>query len=98
MDNFVIKKDEEPSLPLSPKSVVSEKTKEADITIIVDEDDDVEKIEEINENSNDQNATDENSKDYKIGQVMTVCGVSKEIAVEALERNNYDMIETFQDL
>ena len=29
---------------------------------------------------------------------MTVCDVSKEIAIEALERNDYDLIETFQDL
>ena len=97
MDDFVTKKDEEVNLPLTPKSI-PEKTaaKEAEITIIVDEDE--EQIEEIDQNANDQSSTDKNSNDYKVGQVMAVCGVSEEIATEALERNSYDLIETFQDL
>ena len=97
MDDFLTKKDEESNLPLTPKSIPeSTAAKQAEITIIDDEDE--EQIEEINQNTNDQGSIDKNSNEYKIDQVMTVCEVSKEIAIEALERNDYDLIETFQDL
>ena len=97
MEDFLTKKDEESNLPLTPKSIPeSTAAKQAEITIIDDEDE--EQIEEINQNINDQGSIDKNSNEYKVDQVMAVCGVSKEIAIEALERNDYDLIETFQDL
>ena len=73
---------------MSPKSIPTQKTTDADITIIDDDDEQITEIEE----------TDKNSNEYKINKVMEVSHVSKEVAVEALERNNFDLIETFQDL